>query len=41
MGAVNIDAQMVSRENDLIQTDEKLVELSNGCVCCELREDLI
>ncbi|WP_313376990.1 GTP-binding protein [Chishuiella sp.] len=41
MGAVNIDAQMVARDNNLIQTDEKLVELSNGCVCCELREDLI
>lgn len=41
MGAVNIDAQMIARENNLIQTDEKLIELSNGCVCCELREDLI
>jgi len=41
MGAVNIDAQMIARENDFIQTDEKLIELSNGCVCCELREDLI
>lgn len=41
MGAVNIDAQMIARDNDFIQTDEKLIELSNGCVCCELREDLI
>lgn len=41
MGEVNIDAQMIARDNNLIQSDEKLVELSNGCVCCEIREDLI
>jgi len=41
MGEVNIDAQMLARDNDFIQSDEKLVELSNGCVCCEIREDLI
>lgn len=41
MGEVNIDAQMIARDNDFIQSDEKLVELSNGCVCCEIREDLI
>ncbi len=41
MGAVNIDAQMITKEHNLIETDEKLIELSNGCVCCELREDLI
>jgi len=41
MGEVNIDAQMIARDNNFIQSDEKLVELSNGCVCCEIREDLI
>ena len=41
MSEVNIDAQMVQRENVLSRTDEKLVEMSNGCICCTLREDLI
>jgi len=41
MSEVNIDAQLVERENILSRTDEKLVEMSNGCICCTLREDLI
>lgn len=41
MSEVNIDAQLVERENTLSRTDEKLVEMSNGCICCTLREDLI
>lgn len=41
MSEVNIDAQTVSNENVLSRTDEKLVEMSNGCICCTLREDLI
>lgn len=41
MSEVNIDAQMVQRENELSRTEEKLVEMSNGCICCTLREDLM
>ncbi|MGN7719846.1 GTP-binding protein [Chitinophaga sp. 22620] len=41
MSEVNIDAQMVRNTGTLHHTEEKLVELSNGCICCTLREDLL
>jgi G3E family GTPase len=41
MSELNIDAKMVRSENILSQTQERLVEMSNGCICCTLREDLI
>ena len=41
MSEVNIDAQTVQNENMLSRTEEKLVEMSNGCICCTLREDLM
>lgn len=41
MSEVNVDAGLVKRENTLSRTDEKLVEMSNGCICCTLREDLL
>ena len=41
MSEVNVDADLVKSENTLSRTDEKLVEMSNGCICCTLREDLM
>jgi G3E family GTPase len=42
MSEVNIDAELVARgEAALDRTSERLVEMSNGCICCTLREDLL
>ena len=41
MSEVNVDAQLVRNEQTLHRTEEKLVEMSNGCICCTLREDLL
>ena len=41
MSEINIDATTVGREGHLSRTEEKMVEMSNGCICCTLREDLL
>ncbi|AHF04677.1 hypothetical protein MARPU_13130 [Marichromatium purpuratum 984] len=41
LSEVNVDADLVNREVQLNRAEEKLVEMSNGCICCTLREDLL
>ena len=41
MSEVNIDADLVRADTELSRTDETLVEMSNGCICCTLRDDLL
>ncbi|MFC5136433.1 MULTISPECIES: CobW family GTP-binding protein [Haloferacaceae] len=37
MGEVNVDAELIAREND----EEGVIDLSNGCICCRLQDDLL
>ena len=41
MSEINIDGGEVQRDVTLNRAEEKLVEMSNGCICCTLREDLL
>ncbi|WP_022962795.1 zinc metallochaperone GTPase ZigA [Halopseudomonas pelagia] len=41
MSEINIDASEVQRDVTLNRAEERLVEMSNGCICCTLREDLL
>jgi len=40
MASLNIDSEIVKNAN-IVQTEEKLINLENGCTCCSLREDLM
>lgn len=41
MGEVNVDVDHVDRQSELSQTDEEIIEMSNGCICCRLRGDML
>ena len=41
MSEINIDASLVENEVTLNRSEEKLVEMSNGCICCTLRDCLL
>lgn len=41
MSEINIDGGEVQRDVSLNRAEEKLIEMSNGCICCTLREDLL
>ncbi len=40
MAAVNVDANLIEEQGTLVHAEEKMIALSNGCICCTLREDL-
>ena len=40
MSEINVDAELVKNENTLSRTEEKLVEMSNGCICCSIKVGL-
>ena len=41
MSEINIDSTIIQNEVSLNRSEEKLIEMSNGCICCTLREDLL
>ncbi|ERG95962.1 GTP-binding protein [Haloquadratum walsbyi] len=40
MGKLNVDVDLIAEQSALTETDDAVAELSNGCICCELRDDL-
>ncbi len=41
IGEVNIDAELIQRGGVVAQTDDSLIALQNGCICCSLKMDLV
>ncbi|EPE03989.1 cobw domain-containing protein [Ophiostoma piceae UAMH 11346] len=41
IGAINVDASLINKTHRLTQTQEKVIALQNGCICCTLRGDLL
>ncbi|KAL7923271.1 P-loop containing nucleoside triphosphate hydrolase protein [Trichoderma austrokoningii] len=41
IGAINVDASLIKSTHRLTKTEEKVIALQNGCICCTLRGDLL
>ncbi|KAF4336796.1 family inorganic phosphate transporter [Fusarium beomiforme] len=41
IGAINVDASLIKKTHHLTKTQEKVIALQNGCICCTLRGDLL
>ena len=41
IGEVNIDAELIARGGAVTEKEESLVPLTNGCICCSLKDDLL